>query len=336
MKQTGNSGQAKPNSHDGAHQDHAQGSANHPQHGDGHESHHAQMVSDFRQRFWISFALTVPVLALAPLIQGLLSIEELLRFPGQSYILFGFASAIFFYGGWPFLKGLFQELARRQPGMMTLIGMAITVAYVYSSAVVFGLSGDVFFWELATLIDIMLLGHWIEMRSVMGASGALEKLVQLMPAHAHLVRESGGTVDVPVTEVTHGDRVLVKPGEKIPVDGIITEGRNLPVTGCGDGTSSPGVSLPHPGFCGSGRSLVDDHCAQRRSSHAVRLAVSGREFSFCPGSNGYRHGDHLSSRAGPGHSPGRGGFNRYVRKKRLADSGSICIRESTATSGHRL
>ena len=156
MKQTGYWGQAKPNSHDGAHQGHAHGFVNHPQHGDGHnghESHHAQMVSDFRQRFWISFALTVPVLALAPLIQGLLGIQELLCFPGQSYTLFGFASAIFFYGGWPFLKSLFEELARRQPGMMTLIGMAITVAYVYSSAVVFGLSGDVFFWELATLLE---------------------------------------------------------------------------------------------------------------------------------------------------------------------------------------
>lgn len=190
-----------------------------------HESHHAHMVADFRRRFWISLLLTIPVLVLAPLIQGALGLEETLQFPGDGFVQFGFATAIFFYGGWPFLTGLRDELGERRPGMMTLIGLAIAVAYVYSSLVVFGLEGEVFFWELATLIDIMLLGHWIEMRSVMGASKALEELVRLMPSEAHRVREDGGTEDVPVSELEKGDRVLVKPGEKVPTDGAIVEGR---------------------------------------------------------------------------------------------------------------
>jgi len=182
------------------------------------------MVADFRRRFWICLVLSAPVIALAPMIQTWLGLRDTLRFPGDSYIQFAFATIVYFYGGWPFLKGLFTELAKRQPGMMTLIALAISVAYFYSSVVVFGVRGEVFFWELATLIDIMLLGHWIEMRSVLGASSALEKLVKLMPAEAHLVAE-GGTRDVPVTQLKHGDRVLVKPGEKIPTDGTVVEGR---------------------------------------------------------------------------------------------------------------
>ncbi|MFW6125085.1 MAG: copper-translocating P-type ATPase [Pirellulales bacterium] len=182
------------------------------------------MVADFRRRFWVSLVLTIPVLALAEMIQQWLGLRETLQFAGDQYVQFVAATVIFFYGGWPFLTGLADELRGRQPGMMTLIGMAITVAYVYSSAVVFLLPGVVFFWELATLIDIMLLGHWIEMRSVMGASAALEKLVKLMPAEAHLLKEDGRTEDVPVTELGRGMRVLVKPGEKIPTDGVIVEG----------------------------------------------------------------------------------------------------------------
>ncbi|MGE0480395.1 MAG: copper-translocating P-type ATPase [Vicinamibacterales bacterium] len=182
------------------------------------------MVADFRRRFWVCLALSIPVVALAPMIQAWLGLRDSLRFTGDSYIQFAFASVVYFYGGWPFLKGLFGEFAKRQPGMMTLIALAISVAYFYSSVVVFGVRGEVFFWELATLIDIMLLGHWIEMKSVMGASAALEKLVQLMPAEAHLVAD-GGMRDVPVTELKHGDRVLVKPGEKVPTDGTVVEGR---------------------------------------------------------------------------------------------------------------
>lgn len=191
-----------------------------------HHSHHAHMVADFRRRFWVSLALTIPVIALAPMIQGWVGLEETLDFPGDSFVQFAFATVVFFYGGWPFLKGLVEELKKKLPGMMTLIALAISVAYFYSSAVVFGLEGEVFFWELATLIDIMLLGHWIEMRSVMGASAALEKLVKLMPSEAHLVQDDGSTKDVKVADLSHGDRVLIKPGEKIPTDGVIIEGRS--------------------------------------------------------------------------------------------------------------
>jgi Cu2+-exporting ATPase len=183
------------------------------------------MVADFQRRFWVSLVLAVPVLALAPVIQQWLGLREILYFPGDSVIVFVLATVIFFYGGWPFLKGFFHELRKRQPGMMTLISVAITVAYVYSTAVVVGLRGAVFFWELATLIDIMLLGHWIEMRSVMGASAALESLVRLMPSHAHRLRPDGGSDDVPISELKPDDRVLIKPGEKVPTDGVIVEGR---------------------------------------------------------------------------------------------------------------
>jgi Cu2+-exporting ATPase len=183
------------------------------------------MVADFRRRFWVSMVLTGPVLALAPMLQRLVGLEEALAFPGDRYAQFAFASVVFFYGGWPFLKGLADELRKRQPGMMTLIAVAITTAYGYSSVVVFGLRGEVFFWELATLIDVMLLGHWIEMKSVLGASAALESLVRLMPAEAHLLAEDGSTRDVPVTDLARGNRVLVKPGEKIPTDGVIVQGQ---------------------------------------------------------------------------------------------------------------
>jgi len=192
----------------------------------GHGAHdHAAMIADFRRRFWVSLVLTVPVLALSPMIQAFLGLERALAFPGDSYVLFALSSGIFFYGGWPFLKGLKDELASRQPGMMTLIALAISVAYFYSSAVVFGLTGRVFYWELATLIDVMLLGHWIEMKSIMGASGALEALVKLLPTTAHRVVGDNETEDVPVTELKVGDRVLVKPGEQVPTDGTIVKGR---------------------------------------------------------------------------------------------------------------
>ncbi len=197
-----------------------------PDPGGDHQDHHAHMMADFRRRFWISLVLTAPILVLAPLIQKTLGIQEMMAFPGDGHVQFAFATAVFFYGGWPFLKGLYDELSEGEPGMMTLIGVAILVAYIYSSAVVFSLPGKVFFWELATLIVIMLLGHWIEMRSVMGASGALEELVQLLPSEAHLLTDSGDTEEVPVAELSEGDKVLVKPGEKIPVDGEIAAGHS--------------------------------------------------------------------------------------------------------------
>ena len=193
----------------------------------GHDGHdHEAMIADFRRRFWVSLALTVPILLLSPMIQRFLGLDETLAFPGDVYVLFGLASVVYFWGGWPFLKGIARELTARRPGMMTLIALAISVAYFYSSAVVFGLAGEPFFWELATLIDVMLLGHWIEMRSVMGASRALESLVRLLPATALRLLPDGGTEEVPVSALVPGDRVLVRPGDKVPIDGVIVKGRS--------------------------------------------------------------------------------------------------------------
>jgi Cu2+-exporting ATPase len=202
----------------------------HETHRGRHEGH---VTEDFKRRFIISLILTVPILVFSPFIQGLLRFK--LEFPGSIYALFLLSTFVYFYGGYPFLKGFFNEIKDRDCridsfgckiqslGMMTLIATAISAAYFYSSAVVFGLKGEVFFWELATLIDIMLLGHWIEMRSVLGASRALEELVKIMPSEAHLIK-GGQMVDVKVETLKPGDKVLVKPGEKIPVDGAVIEG----------------------------------------------------------------------------------------------------------------
>ncbi len=191
-----------------------------------HTDHHARMVADFKRRLLLSLIITVPILILSPMIQHFIGLGDSIRFAGDAYLLFGLSSIVFFYGGSPFLKGLIGELKNRQPGMMTLIATAITTAYVYSSAVVFGLEGMSFFWELATLIDIMLLGHLIEMKSVMGASNALEELGRLMPSDAHKVSPDGSVADVPVSSLSVGDRVIVKPGEKIPSDGEVVEGES--------------------------------------------------------------------------------------------------------------
>lgn len=191
---------------------------------DEHHDHHVMMLDDFKKRFWVSFIITIPILLLSPLIQEFLGFKKIASFPGDIYVLFALSSIVFFYGGYPFLKGIFDELKISSPGMMTLIAIAITTAYVYSSAVVFGLRGMVFFWELATLIDVMLLGHWIEMKSVMGASKALEELARLMPSDAHKLMPDGSINDVPLSELMVDDSILIKPGEKIPADGIVIDG----------------------------------------------------------------------------------------------------------------
>lgn len=186
-----------------------------------HTDHHRQMVRDFKKRFIISALVTIPILLLSPLVQQLLNFR--FGFLGEKYVLFALSSFIFAYGGQPFLKGFFEESRKKQPGMMTLIALAISVAYFYSAAVVFGLEGKFFFWELATLIDVMLLGHWFEMKSVLGASRALEKLAQLMPDAAHLIKGSE-VKEVKISELKKGDKILVKAGEKIPADGLIVKG----------------------------------------------------------------------------------------------------------------
>ena len=185
--------------------------------------HHAMMIEDFKKRFYVVLALTVPIMLLSTMIQRFMGVNW--QFTGSSYILFGLSSIVFVYGGWPFLTGLVGEVKAKTPGMMFLIGFAITVAYSYSTAIVFGLKGMDFFWELDTLILIMLLGHWIEMRSVMGASNELELLVQLMPADAHLVT-TDKVQDVKTDTLKEKDVNLVKPGEKVAADGIILEGES--------------------------------------------------------------------------------------------------------------
>lgn len=213
----------------GQHEEHADhgdhGTEDHNGTDDDHGSHHAHMAADFRRRLWISLGLTVPLLVLSPMLRDLVGLPEDALFEGERFVRFGLASLVFFYGGWPFLTGLVDESRNRNPGMMTLVGLAITVAWAYSTAVVFGLPGRGFYWELATLVDVMLLGHWIEMRSVMGASRALEKLVEMMPSTAHRISDGDQVEDVSVDRLDPGDRVLVKPGEKAPVDGVLVEGR---------------------------------------------------------------------------------------------------------------
>jgi P-type Cu2+ transporter len=191
---------------------------------EGHDKHKGHHIEDFKKRFWISVILTVPILLLSPMIQMFLGIEGSLSFRGDRFLLLFLSTIVYIYGGYPFLKGFVDEVRVLRPGMMTLIAMAISVAYFYSVAVSLGVDGEVLYWELATLIDIMLLGHWIEMRSVMGASAALEELAKLLPDTAHKITGSDEVVDIPVTELQHNDRVLIKPGEKIPADGVIIEG----------------------------------------------------------------------------------------------------------------
>ncbi|MDX9924934.1 MAG: HAD-IC family P-type ATPase, partial [Ignavibacteriaceae bacterium] len=194
--------------------------------GHNQQSHHRMMIKDFKKRFWVSLILTIPVLLLSTMIQTLLGIRDTLQFNQEDYLIFAFSSIIYFYGGLPFLKGIYSELKKRQPGMMTLIAVAITVSYVYSSYIALADSGNGFFWELATLIDIMLLGHWIEMRSILSASKALEELAKLLPNIAHRVSENGDITDVELTEINVNDKILIKPGEKIPSDGEVIEGNS--------------------------------------------------------------------------------------------------------------
>ncbi|MHB8096972.1 MAG: copper-translocating P-type ATPase [Erysipelotrichaceae bacterium] len=208
--------------HDHSKKEHKKNNHDSTQHGGEHHDHHAMMVDDFKKRFFISLILTLPILLLSPMIQMFMNVDW--RFTGDTYVLFGLSTILFFYGGKPFLVGALDEFKRKSPAMMMLIALAITVAYVYSTLTVFVLVGNDFFWELATLISIMLLGHWIEMKSVLGASKALEELIKLMPDVAHMIHDDGEVMDHPVGHFEVGFKVLVKPGEKIPLDGVIYEG----------------------------------------------------------------------------------------------------------------
>lgn len=196
-----------------------------------HHSAHSGMIDDFKKRFYVTLIITIPVMILSPMIQ--LWFHFNLSFKGSTYLLFIFSTIVFFYGGLPFLKGLIDELKKNAIGMMTLIAVAITVSYAYSVGTVFGLQGMDFFWELCTLILIMLLGHWIEMKSVAGASRELELLVQLMPSDAHMIMRARSDSDkgemiheVKTDSLKEGDLILIKPGEKVAADGIIFEGES--------------------------------------------------------------------------------------------------------------
>ncbi len=203
------------------HKDHREHEHGHDSHG---EDHHKHMLEDFKRKFWISLIIAIPILALSEMIQNWFGYE--LEFTGSEYVLGGLGLVIYLYGGWPFLKGMKKEIKDKYPGMMTLIAVAITVAWAYSFAITLGMEGMDFYWELATLVVIMLLGHWLEMKSILGASRALEELMELMPDTAHRIKEDGDTEEVKVTELKNGDRIQVKPGEKIAADGNVVDGKS--------------------------------------------------------------------------------------------------------------
>ncbi len=209
-----------PKAH-GGHHGH-EGHAAHGAHAD-HDKHAGHDPEDFRRRFWVSLLLTLPILYFSPQLQAWLGFSAV-KTPISDWVGPVLGTVLYFYGGGPFLKGALAELRARRPGMMALIALAITVAYVYSLAVSLGFPGKPFYWELATLIDVMLLGHWLEMKSIRQARNALEALTRLLPARAH--RVVGEEVeDVPVEALLPGDVVMVLPGEQVPVDGVIIEGR---------------------------------------------------------------------------------------------------------------
>ncbi|WP_434622814.1 copper-translocating P-type ATPase [Tabrizicola sp. M-4] len=197
----------------------------HAPQGGGADAGHGDMVADFRRRFWVCLVLTIPVLVLSPMVRDFLGQGMAPLFAAEEWVALALSSIIYFWGGWPFLTGALPEVRSGRPGMMTLVALAISTAYFYSAAVTLGLpGGEPFYWELATLVTIMLLGHWLEMRSVLGASRALEELVRLLPDTALRVTADGGTEEVAVAALIAGDRVVIRPGAKVPVDGVITDG----------------------------------------------------------------------------------------------------------------
>ena len=213
---------------DEAHAAHEPHESKHTGHDSGQGAHHVDHAGHeqmFRSRFWVSLVLTVPVLLFSPMLQRWLGFE-MPQFTGSRWIGPAFAIAIFLYGGVPFLQMAVPEVRGRRPGMMTLISLAISVAFAYSIFAIFVSPGSGFFWEMATLIDVMLLGHWIEMRSVRQASGALNELAKLMPDTAERLLAHGETEDVAVSALMNGDLVLVRPGASVPADGVVEEGHS--------------------------------------------------------------------------------------------------------------
>jgi len=232
MNHEGHQGHEMHEGEHAAHQANKEGHEGHDQHAghDDHEDHgshvdHSGHEEMFRNRFWVSLFLSIPVLVFSSAIQGFLG-YSIPAFPGSTWITPVFAVIVFAYGGVPFIEMAVPEIKNRKPGMMTLISLAILVAFVYSLAAQIFSLGSTFFWELVTLIDIMLLGHWIEMRSVRQASGALNELAKLMPDTAERIREDGENEEVPITSLKNDDRVLVRPGASVPADGEVIEGES--------------------------------------------------------------------------------------------------------------
>jgi Cu2+-exporting ATPase len=202
---------------------------------EGGHGHHERM---FRRKFWVCLLLSLPVLAYSGSVQNLLAFSAP-AFPGSEWLPFAFSMVVFWLGGIPFLRMALPEVAQRRPGMMTLISLAISVAFLYSVASrFFGLERELF-WELVTLIDVMLLGHWVEMRSVRRASGALDELARLMPDTAERLEDSGETTEVPVGQLETGDVVLVRPGSSVPADGEVVEGESAVNESMVTGESKP-------------------------------------------------------------------------------------------------
>jgi Cu2+-exporting ATPase len=191
----------------------------------GHDRHEGHSVEAFRQKFWLTLALTVPTLAWSPMLQQWFGFSTP-AFAGSRYVPAIFGALVYGYGGSVFLVGAWRELADRRPGMMTLISLAITVAFTFSLAVTFGFPGMDLWWELATLVTIMILGHWIEMRSISRAQGAVKALAKLLPSTATRLVEGGGEEEVSLDQLRAGDRILVRPGASIPADGIVRSGRS--------------------------------------------------------------------------------------------------------------
>ncbi len=187
-----------------------------------HDKHAGHSVEMFRRKFWLSLLLTLPTLVWTDMVQDWVGFRAP-DLPGARYLPPIFGSAVFFYGGWVFLQGAARELRDRLPGMMTLIALAITVAFVFSVAVTFGFPGMALWWELATLVTVMLLGHWIEMRSIFQARGALKELAKLLPDTALRLR-GDQTEEVRISELHEGDLLLIRPGSSIPADGVVRTG----------------------------------------------------------------------------------------------------------------
>jgi P-type Cu2+ transporter len=189
-----------------------------------HDRHQGHSVAAFRDRFWIALLLSVPTILWSHMARAWLGLRAP-EFPGSRYVPALFGAAVYLYGGSVFLVGAVRELRDRLPGMMTLISLAISVAFFFSLAVTLGYPGEPLWWELASLVTIMLLGHWIEMQSIFQASGALRELARLLPSTAQRL-VGDGMEEVPISAVREGDLVLVRPGESIPADGVVRSGKS--------------------------------------------------------------------------------------------------------------